>query len=1212
MTACADCAESTDPRKLVREGSTKVQRALAAPTESLVPVDERRPEHAMVFAAGYAKHLRYVGPDGTVDGDWSQLFGTDTSVRLAVAAIEDVGVYRTAVKSWLRSLEDPELPPVQAAMVRALGAVFDSIGTVARRIDLLKECLPVDDPFHATLRNLIRTQLSPMLRQLIGYHRAGVGLGAVDPAVPPPTDLRILGGPVEPFGGLLTVPGLSADWAEGADVGDWATYVAVDPAPYLGAYGPGATTVDRVNHVATNNLFTAVGETFLGAYARVVADARAAVEATFGRPDHEPHYALLLAFLQLFEHARAEANTITARHLAFYYRKVLRLAERPAEPSHAHVLVELAKHVDAHPVAEGALLKAGKDDAGADAHVAVDRDLVANRASVAELRSTYRHRNAPGEQLPNGDGRLFASPVADSADGLGAELTTPDGSWHPFAEKRYEAGALAAIRMPPAEVGFAIASHHLWLAEGERRISVVVETTQPLASGQPTLVADFRCRLTTADGWLEKDVRLDLAALSPPKIPFALGITLDGNDPPIVPYDPEVHGYRFDTVMPVLLVTLRHDPARPWPYAAFETSKVRDVRLVVDVDGMRTLSLANDQGPLDPSKPFLAFGSAPTRNSALVIGSKEVFQKSLLTATVRATWMVTPVPYGTNPTLDVQHLDQGAWKALPDVTRLSSGDGVQFRLDAPPQPALAPDLSADTGYSTASRNGFIRLVLSAGYGTDAFPADLAAWVLKPTGNKPVAPVVPTVAELELDYTASEAINFRAAPSRPPVAHGRFFHVTPFGHVEPPTGLGDVPLLAPFRAGPHEPAEAELAIGIDGLRPPRDLALLFQVVDGTANPLVVKPEAQLRWSYLRGDNWVPLAADAVADGTDGLLASGIVTVAVPADATTEHSLLPSGMHWLRLAVTSGSDAVCRLVHVGAQALRATYLVRDGGSTSHTAVLPPGTITKLDHPDAAVKAVTQPFASFGGRPVETPAAYATRVSERLRHKDRAIALWDHEHLVLDAFPGIYQVRCLNHTQYDPNPEGTGTYRELAPGHVTVVTIPDLAVPDARDPLRPYTSLRVLAEVERFLAKRTSCFVQLHVRNPQFEEVRVELAVRFRPGVDETFHEKALQLEIAQFLSPWAFRGEARPTFNGTVRRSVLVDFVEERPYVDHLRDVQLFHRDPLTGSETLAGEEVKGSRAISILVSAPAHRHVVHVIHAAEVVDAERCAGGPRVD
>jgi hypothetical protein len=176
---------------------------------------------------------------------------------------------------------------------------------------------------------------------------------------------------------------------------------------------------------------------------------------------------------------------------------------------------------------------------------------------------------------------------------------------------------------------------------------------------------------------------------------------------------------------------------------------------------------------------------------------------------------------------------------------------------------------------------------------------------------------------------------------------------------------------------------------------------------------------------------------------------------------------------------------------------------------------------------------------------------------------------------------------------------------------VTIPDLEVAERRDPLRPTTSLRVLGEIERFLAGRMSCFATLHVRNPRFEEVRAGLDVRFRPGVDETFQVQELKREITRFLSPWAFRDDARPSFNGRIAKSVLVNYVEERPYVDYVTDVRLTHIDPDGGVESADLEEVVGTLAISILVSVPAEQHVVNVIHADRSASGEHCGCGSEV-
>jgi hypothetical protein len=1149
-----------------------------------VPVDERRPEHAMVFASAYAEYLRYYDLDDVEQDTWQDFFAADVSAQLAVVAIEDVTVYRGTLKALLRSLEDPELPASAPAMIAALGSVFDCLGTLAGRLDSLHEGLPDAEPLRATLGNLIRSQLSPMLQRLIGYYLAGDALGVVDRTAPPAGDVLILGKPLESFDALITGPGLSAGWPDGVGVVGWAAYVAVDPEPYKGAYGPSATPVDQVNHLATHNLFTAICNAFLAVYARVVDEARAAVEATFEWDGHEPHYALFLAFLKLLEYARGEANELTARHLEFYYREVLRLAERPAEPGHAHVLVELAKQVDAHLLAGGTLLKAGKDDTGADAHFAVDRDLVANEAVVADLKKLYRHPDT--EPLPVDHDRLFAAPTAAVGE-----------SWEPFADKAYVDGELESIAMPHAEVGFAIASHHLWMAEGTRSIDVSLGLAKPL--GAEPLDVHLRCRLTTTEGWLEKQV----GVLGVTEQHLSLEIELDGNDPPITPYDPATHGYGFATGMPVLLVTLQHKDTTAWDYAVLEPIELTKVTLAVKVEGLRTVMLSNDQGPIDASKPFLAYGPTPLAGSALVIGSKEVFQKAPTTVTVNATLMNQP-DADTLPKLTVDYLADGTWQDLHVTFDVNT---KRYPLKDIEQPAVAtPDLTPDTPFSTTTRAGFIRLKLTGGFGTDTYAVKLAEWI-KTGQAKPKLPVLPTMSSLTLDYTAAQELHL----STPSEAGGRYFHIAPFGHAEQSlASASSMPLLPRFRAGSNA-AEGELYVGVRDLHPPQNLALLFQVVDGSANPLVVKPADHIHWTYLRDNEWETFDADAVADGTDALLASGIVTLAVPADATTEHTLLPAGLHWIRLAVASDSDAVCRLVTLAAQALRATYVVPDDGSASHTAQLPPGTITKLDQPDAAVKGVDQPFPTFGGRPVETTVAFATRVSERLRHKDRAIALWDYEHLILEAFPEIYQARCLNHTQYEPSATGTGIYRELAPGHVTVVTIPDRSGPDARDPLRPFTSLRLLREIEQFVAERVSCFATLHVRNPQFEEVRVDLRVRFRDGVDETFHVKKLKREITEFLAPWAFRSDARPTFNGKVYKSVLVNFVEERTYVDFVSDVHLFHRLPGVTADGPDLEEVSGSRAISILVSVPPERHDVHPIHPDEVVVPEHCACAPAV-
>ena len=388
--------------------------------------------------------------------------------------------------------------------------------------------------------------------------------------------------------------------------------------------------------------------------------------------------------------------------------------------------------------------------------------------------------------------------------------------------------------------------------------------------------------------------------------------------------------------------------------------------------------------------------------------------------------------------------------------------------------------------------------------------------------------------------------------------------------------------------------------MQGLAPPQNLALLFQVADGTANPLVKKPERSplVFWSYLSNNEWIAFAEDEVQDGSGELLNSGVVSFALPRQATDSNTLLPAGLFWIRAAVKEKSDAVCRLRLVAAQALAATFTDHGNSARFAASTLAAETISKLAQPDSAVKSVTQPFPSFGGRAAELPAAFHTRISERLRHKDRAIGLWDYERLVLEAFPEIYKVKCLDHTQYEPSDSGEGIYRELAPGHVTIVTIPELRFNYSHDRLRPYTSLGLLEKIAAFLQKRLSCFARVHVKNPEFEEVFVDFRVRLRAGFDESYYVNQLRQAITAFLSPWAFEGGGSPSFGGRMYKSVLINFVEEQPSVDYVTDFKLFHKTIVDGrAVSTEKDEVVGSKALSVLVSVPPDKHRVAAIKAA---------------
>lgn len=1235
MKPSADCNNS-DPLKLIRQGTSQDRRPAGMLDPASAAVDERTIEHGMVFAQAYSRYLKYHDPDNAETGDWEPFFSDDVSMLLAVAAVQDVAGYRQRIKEFLDFLSDRDNESKEQELRDHLDFLYSACATLTIRLDLLKEKLPSEFSLKKTLQNLMLSLLAPALKQLIAFHKGGkeitvngteklINLSDKEKAAP----LRLLGENAIRFSELSKAH-LSKDWSNGKD---WTTYYNDDIDANKAVYGDGTTLFELADHIAMHNLFTSILDQYLKVYARLAVEARQALEKSLKEWDlHEPHYTLFLAFLRLMEYARKETNTLTGQHLDFYYREILKLKEKEASPGRAHLLAELARQFASHEIRAGEPLKAGKDGLGRDAFFANDRDFVANQAKVVSLKTVYQHQNRLDENLNDHQNRLFASPTANSDDGAGGELTSVDQSWHPFFNKIFKDGKLTEVKMPRAEVGFAIASHYLWMGGGERTVTVrfAIEQgrykkIQRYVTGIRRYDDDYKndiiCQLTTEKGWLDKQ---------PSAFVFAEGfltlkIDLSASDPAITPYLQKKHGFNFTSDLPLLLIKLRNQDGEEYKYDRLRKVVIKKIELNVKVAGLKTLAVSNDFGPVDSSKPFQPFGAMPVVNSALVIGSGEAFRKQLVDASLNVTWQNPPAPYGgSNFNIGREYLSAGKWESvlkrgsgrfvkkayrspydsdtgpaaegiilseasriqeIEELSRLQPADPNRdvFRLlneqgiiDSFPYEDSA-DFSEDEFFSTSSRNGFVRLVLESDFGRKEYEQELIDYIIKSLDadktndvTKPEAPVGPFITELTLDYTtrdSSISLNSSDQLKTGKVASS-FFHLTPFGQTgQHPADM--VHLLPQFDL-------AEFYIGISGLKPPQNLALLFQVADGTADPL--SSGTTINWSCLCRDRWKKFGEYDLEDRTAQLLNSGIMTFAIPGDASDNGTLMPVGMHWLRASVASSPDAVCRLRMVAAQAFQATFADKGNDPAFSTGQLPAGSISALYQPVAAVKKITQPFETFGGRGREESESFYTRVSERLRHKDRAITLWDYERLVLEAFPQIYRVKCLNHTHYEPE---TGKYRELAPGHVTVVTIPNQLYHNLRDPLRPYTSLGLLKDIKDFLGGRFSCFTSLHVTNPLFEEVKASFKVKFNTGEDITFSENRLQTAITRFLSPWAFPGGASPEFGGRIQGSALINFIEDQPYVDYVTDFTLYR------NQEAQGDSVEGVTAVSILVSAGKH-------------------------
>ena len=81
-------------------------------------------------------------------------------------------------------------------------------------------------------------------------------------------------------------------------------------------------------------------------------------------------------------------------------------------------------------------------------------------------------------------------------------------------------------------------------------------------------------------------------------------------------------------------------------------------------------------------------------------------------------------------------------------------------------------------------------------------------------------------------------------------------------------------------------------------------------------------------------------------------------------------------------------------------------------------------------------------------------------------------------------------------------------------------------------------------------------VRVKNAHYVQVKLRFAVRFLPGYNEGYFKQYLNDELNRFMSPWAFEEGAEIEIGGRIYANVIINFIEERPYVDYVAEVKLF--------------------------------------------------------
>lgn len=899
------------------------------------------------------------------------------------------------------------------------------------------------------------------------------------------------------------------------------------------------------------------------------------------RSDWPPHLVLFLGFLQLFRHLQDDFNELPDKHLRYYYEKVLGLQRREVVADRVHVIFELARNATPTLLPAGTLLDAGKDEKGRPLSYATQTELLVSAATIAGVRRLIIERDRRGSR------RFF------TAD---AFAESEDPSWYTFGRRQLDLDPSQRF-MTEAPLGFAVASPILKLAEGERTVSLLAYLRTPNPSQMPApqgIDYALEAALTGAEGWLAPDSfkakLLFVGAGDTRQLALSITFTLNPTAAAIVPFDRALHGSASVSSWPVLRCLIKGEAGI---YEVLDGLIVEKMEIKVTVKGVRDLLVQNADSLLNVNQPMPLFGSQPQIGAPFYIGSAEVFGKKLSSLDLHLEWKSPPPDlydhyraYFDEPdnsltdafyahfVADLSLLYERAFHFLstarlfaPTVTDSSTISTAldAFDLALADRPYLAqPDLKPLVSFGSSSQYGFIRLTLRGparndlskyatavpfeAFGHSAFARRYATQAIAlskgttdPT-RLPSEPYTPVLAGLSLDYSATADL----VPGDPHAAE-TFFTYGPFGA----THAGD---QVAARLVPEIEGNASLFLGIEKLQPPANVSLLFQIDVGTSSAPEVLKAGETEWSYLNEDSWRPLSRSAVLnDTTEGFQKPGLVVISVPHEASVEHNTLPSGLVWFRALIRRPPESAARTLEIETQAALAEFQPGDSALEDYEAHLrvglPAGAITRLQRRNAAIKRVKQPAPSFGGHGEEGRVDFFRRCSERLRHRNRAVAAWDLERLVLEAFPEVFKIKCLPHT------DATGSAKA---GNTALVIVPNLHHSGGSNLLEPRAGEVLMGQIKDYLASGlVSPFATLHIIHPVYERIRVEARVAFCQGRDPGYYSNVLNDDLRRFLSPWAYEEGEDILFGARIYRSEILAFMEGRDYVDYVVGFNLYH-------------------------------------------------------
>jgi len=911
----------------------------------------------------------------------------------------------------------------------------------------------------------------------------------------------------------------------------------------------------------------------------------------FKKDTHLPNNAMYITFVLLYKKLQGHINQLSKRHLDFYYKEVLKQTISKAVPTTTVICFEAIPKIKSEAIPEGTQLSAGKLFGSKEEILfETDKAILISPIRLESFETLFFNKTS---FIKIGTDKPIISSIIKNQLIHATKKNLEANNWALFGADQNTLINSEIASTSEVDIGFMIGSPVLFLEEGKREVEVTFaleedsanlifwRLLQEIADNEKlpfdtifnrTFEEAFKVSYTSEKGW--EQVLSYETSYDKDKNTFNINFVLQNTDAPVTTLVSE----KEHSIWPMIKVIF-DEYAPVYVYSFFKGILLENITIDVNVNEIKNLALYNNIGKMPLTKSFDLFGPLPVRGGYLMIGKSELYKKELTDLKIHIEWETVPEEYGgfetyykayeeefvnTSFLVKIEALSNGYWfprekeliqeEQLFETEQCITPEGYESTLVSPEKNFSLNNLDSyefsrdyrlqdPLKYTVHTQSGFVKLTLQApkyAFGQEVYQKNYTETATYNAKNEeslplPNKPFVPKVKEIAMAYRAKDVMYFNNAFSNDDSANvsaGDYLHITPFGIKK------TIQNSKVYKSTLVEDYEGEgyFYMKLSGLSTGVGFSIFFDLQNQTT--LYNSVKSNILFQYKESDNWITLSEKhIITDDTNQLTKSGIIEFRMPGHVIINKE----DIFEIRCIAKKQAYVYPKIKGVYMNAVTASC-ISDNKNVIGKQV-PPNSITKTVKKNTAIKQVQQPAPSYGGKLSGTEDMFYTEVSERIRHKDRAVTLWDYERLTLQYFHEVIAVKCTNlNDHFKPQ---AGCIR--------------LIVLSARweNGNHHYFNGNELSQIAQFIQKKSNSFVKVKVQNPEVEWLLVNCIVTFHEEDDGGYYINQLNKVISDYLCPMPTGNSNIEGIGATVEPRMLVSYIENLPYIEGVEKLNIEH-------------------------------------------------------